>query len=86
MGAKPSWLSAIKRKQPPIPGFILTVATMDFESAMQTFAEAWMAANRSGLVLGENPNKNSKSSQILPEDSKATDEEKVSDLIICLFF
>ena len=27
---------------------------MDFESAMQTFAEAWMAANRSGLpVLGK---------------------------------
>ena len=23
---------------------------MDFESAMQTFAEAWMAANRSGRV------------------------------------
>ena len=55
---------------------------MDFESAMQTFAEAWMAANRSGLVLGENPNKNSKSSPILPDqDSKAADEEKVSDFI-----
>ena len=24
---------------------------MDFESAMQTFAEAWMAANRSGRVI-----------------------------------
>ena len=24
---------------------------MDFESAMQTFAEAWMAANRGGRIL-----------------------------------
>ena len=32
---------------------------MDFESAMQTFAEAWMAANRSGLpVLGSDNSNN----------------------------
>ena len=53
---------------------------MDFESAMQTFAEAWMAANRSGLVLGENNlNKNTTKnpSDILTEESKTTEEKKV---------
>ena len=57
---------------------------MDFESAMQTFAEAWMAANRSGLpVLGsDNSNSNNKNKTLpmnLVENStrSADHEEKV---------
>ena len=55
---------------------------MDFESAMQTFAEAWMAANRSGLpVLGSDNsnNKNKTLPMTLVDNSTrpADHEEKV---------
>ena len=72
-----------KRKQPWMSPLILT-EKMDFESAMQTFAEAWMAANRSGLVLGENSS-NKNNSKVAPinsgaDETKAVDEQKVRDI------
>ena len=55
---------------------------MDFESAMQTFAEAWMAANRSGLPVLGSDNSNNKNKTLpmnLVENStrSADHEEKV---------
>ena len=55
---------------------------MDFESAMQTFAEAWMAANRSGLPVLGSDNSNNKNKalpmNLVENSTRSVDhEEKV---------
>ena len=61
---------------------------MDFESAMQTFAEAWMAANRGGRILiptenqpkiqDSNGSGNGGKTEEEENNSKNGDDERVS--------
>ena len=56
---------------------------MDFESAMQTFAEAWMAANRGTKSANNSENlANNQNVSVENEESKSCDDEKVRLIII----
>ena len=58
---------------------------MDFESAMQTFAEAWMAANKTGKVVfgRETIEKNTKNGA--EDEAEKTEPDKVSFKIIYIY-
>ena len=71
--SKAARILLIKAERRLILVFILT---MDFESAMQTFAEAWMAANRTGR---QNENQPKEQTEIADEATKETEQEVRKD-------